>query len=160
MLKEGVRLDRVRGGRQKYRRQSTTPVATQAISVQAASQPIPQQQQSVATTTAVNNSYYHHHHHHHHHLSFNNNFNNKITDSENYHQHQQFSHQMCSKGNKDKTTFDGQHRHHLLSNSGDINGWNNNNNDVKGFSQQCCSNSLSGVDSVRECGKFFYILYA
>lgn len=154
MLKEGVRLDRVRGGRQKYRRQSITPIATQAISVQSTSQPMPQQ--SIATTTAVNNSYYHHHHH----LLFNNNYNSKTTSTGNHHQYQQFSHQICSKGNNDTTNFDSQHSNHVLSSNGEFNGSNNNNNDLKTeFPQQCCS-TISGVDSVRECGKFYCILYA
>lgn len=45
MLKEGVRLDRVRGGRQKYRRQTSTPIAVAAV-VQPAQQSVHQQQQS------------------------------------------------------------------------------------------------------------------
>jgi len=50
MLKEGVRLDRVRGGRQKYRRQSTTPViGSVAVSVQSIPKAVHQQQ-------TVNNS--------------------------------------------------------------------------------------------------------
>lgn len=56
MLKEGVRLDRVRGGRQKYRRQSTTPaVGSVAVSVVQSIPKSVHQQQSVAVA-AVNNS--------------------------------------------------------------------------------------------------------
>lgn len=69
MLKEGVRLDRVRGGRQKYRRQTSTPIAVAAISVvQPAQQSVHQQQQSGQQQ------------------SFNNVFNNsKMTGAGNYH---------------------------------------------------------------------------
>lgn len=34
MLKEGVRLDRVRGGRQKYRRNPDSPYQVQVVSAQ------------------------------------------------------------------------------------------------------------------------------
>ncbi|VVC37639.1 Zinc finger, nuclear hormone receptor-type,Nuclear hormone receptor, ligand-binding [Cinara cedri] len=68
MLKEGVRLDRVRGGRQKYRRQTSTPIAVTSISVvQPTQQSLHQQQQGQQQ-------------------SFNNVFNNtKMTTPNNYH---------------------------------------------------------------------------
>lgn len=67
MLKEGVRLDRVRGGRQKYRRQTSNPIVTAISVVQPTQQSVHQQQQSGQQ-------------------SFNNVFNNtKITASGNFH---------------------------------------------------------------------------
>lgn len=157
MLKEGVRLDRVRGGRQKYRRQSTTPISTPAISViQSTSQSVHPQHQSIATTS-VNNSF-HHHHHHHHHQPFNKIFNKKITGHGNYnhHNHVHFSHQMCSIDSNNTMT---QNNRYLLHNDEGTNGWNNNNDDAMCVkqepSQKCCNSTISAVDAIRECGKLY-----
>lgn len=124
MLKEGVRLDRVRGGRQKYRRQSSsTPVAAVSTVIQSTQQ---QQQQS----TSVNSSLHHHHHHHpnnsttpmhhHHQQSFNNATNhstigNYSQQQNHHHHHHHHHHQQYHQHSGSPSTH-----HQMCLNGGDI----------------------------------------
>lgn len=182
MLKEGVRLDRVRGGRQKYRRQLTAPIASTAV-VQPTLQSVHLQQPSVMASNG-NSSVHHHHHHHlhntasasliHHHHHQQQPLNNKITASGSTHHHHLYHqqqlgsvpHQVCLNGSNGTITatslHNNQHQHHLLHNSGVGTGnWNNNNDDIgyvkQELQQQSCCNGTA-FDAFKECGEFYHLL--
>lgn len=139
MLKEGVRLDRVRGGRQKYRRQTSIPI-TNVISVQSTQQNINQEQNYLLAN-------------HQHHTQNNNGlssihhqpqFKNKNNTSANHSHHHHYS-------LKQLMAVTSEHRHKC-------NNWNNNDDDVyikQEFPDQHCCNLASAIHAVNECGKFF-----
>lgn len=162
MLKEGVRLDRVRGGRQKYRRQTSNAISV----VQSTHQTISQEQCSSANVS-VNNSIHHHH-------TQNNNgvssihhqqqsLNNKTNKSGNYHHHHHYSlqqllamsNQICLNSCNGKIIAPSRHKQ---NEGGGISGLNNNNDSIymkQDYPNQHCCELASALYSVRECGKVF-----
>lgn len=139
MLKEGVRLDRVRGGRQKYRRQTSIPI-NNVISVQSTQQNINQEQNYLSAN--------HQHHAQNNELSSMHHqsqiFKNKLNTSANHSHHHHYS-------LKQLMALTSEHRHKYN------NCYNNNDDDVyikQEFPDHCCNLALA-IHAVYESGKFF-----
>lgn len=129
MLKEGVRLDRVRGGRQKYRRQSTTSsVNPVAVSVQSIPKSIHGHNNNIS-------------------LVHNDQLKNETNTTENYNKQFIGHHQTCLYKNKMNIQGD----HHFPDHNSERKTGNYTINNEPEEHQYC----TSSVDVIMECGKLF-----